>query len=191
MKSESARERGRLSLLFCSMRFFFSFLSSCAVTDWKKLHMAHGTFVKAVEYTSQYKVVLEPLAQGTWPNLVSLQLANDYDGMFQIINMIHVLFDGMGGEIELWMKDFSVLVDCVEPWRHCSFPSVITNLLSRASLVSPRPCKRGAIMLAKTIPSNKMRFLFIKKKHRRVVGTSGFAPFIMQDRILQPYSRAE
>ncbi|KAI5839542.1 hypothetical protein DFP73DRAFT_208344 [Morchella snyderi] len=36
-----------------------------------------------------------------------------YDGTFQMTNKIHVLFDDMGGEIELWMKDFSVLVDCM------------------------------------------------------------------------------
>ncbi|KAI5839540.1 hypothetical protein DFP73DRAFT_208286 [Morchella snyderi] len=36
-----------------------------------------------------------------------------YDGTFQVTNKMDVIFDTMDEEKELWMKDFSVLVDCI------------------------------------------------------------------------------
>ena len=36
-----------------------------------------------------------------------------YDGAFQITEKMEILFDTMGEGKERWMKDYSVLVDCM------------------------------------------------------------------------------
>lgn len=37
----------------------------------------------------------------------------NYDGKFQMTNKMDVIFDTMDEEKELWIKDYSILVDCM------------------------------------------------------------------------------
>ncbi|KAH8147934.1 uncharacterized protein LAJ45_08035 [Morchella importuna] len=84
-----------------------------------------------------------------------------YDDIsFKMTRKIEVLFEGMGQEKGLWMKDYSALVDCIFRWEDdlhwgpMSHPSVSSNVFAFFNLTgwaTSRP--RGLAPTQESLPA--------------------------------------